>query len=234
MEVGRVVKMEREYKPGEPLYYDGLLTDLEEMRIKQFHMLEARENQTRGFVFKEIEAPAECAWSFVRRFDRPQDYKEFLFDCVVMKGDGRQPGSVRHVIVKPELPGKDSLEELLILDEANRVLSFRILAGQHDLHSYKSVTSVVDRTLTNGKPGSLVVESYVVDVPDGNTAEQTNTLVKTVIRTHLITLGQLARSLKEEEAPACSKPQYRVRGVAARITRDNSDQAYSGVGTSPS
>ncbi|KAL2642741.1 hypothetical protein R1flu_010328 [Riccia fluitans] len=211
--------MESEYKPGEPLFYDGQLTDLEERRIKEFHAMETLENQTQGFVFKEIEAPAECVWSFVRRFESPQDYKEFLFDCVVIKGDGKQPGSVRHVTVKPELPGEESVEELVMLDKKNRIFSFRILAGQHDLHGYKSVTSVADRMLTNGKQGSLVIESYVVDVLDGNTAEQTNTAVQTFIRTNLITLAKLARFLNEAETTSTSKEPKRQVKVTTRIAR---------------
>ncbi|KAG6554653.1 hypothetical protein Mapa_003671 [Marchantia paleacea] len=187
------VRMEKEYKnKQEPIYYLASLTSEEEARAKRFHVQEKGSNQARGFIYKEIEAPSDHVWKVIRRFDRPQAYKKFLVGCCLIRGDGG-PGSIRRVWLQPELPGKYSIEQLELLDDENQVLSFRILGGEHKLKNYTSITSVANRTLTTGKLGSLVIESYVVDVPEGNTEHQTNVIVHTLIRTHLISLEKITR-----------------------------------------
>ncbi|KAI5077838.1 hypothetical protein GOP47_0007662 [Adiantum capillus-veneris] len=52
-----------------------------------------------------------------------------------MRGDGRV-GSIREVEVVSGFPAASSTERLEILDEEQHILSFKIVGGQHRLHSY--------------------------------------------------------------------------------------------------
>jgi abscisic acid receptor (PYR/PYL family) len=44
-------------------------------------------------------------------------------------------------------------------------------------------------------PVTLVVESYVVDVPPGNTSEETRMFVDTIVRCNLQSLARMAEEL---------------------------------------
>ncbi|KAF8716887.1 hypothetical protein HU200_025988 [Digitaria exilis] len=139
-----------------------------------------------------IAAPADAVWSLVRRFDNPQGYKRFIRGCRLLDGDGATVGSVREVTVISGLPACSSRERLEILDDERRVFSFRILGGEHRLSNYCSVTTVHEAASPDG-PVSMVVESYVVDVPAGNTAEETCIFTDTIVRTNLLNLGHTVR-----------------------------------------
>ncbi|PTQ26729.1 hypothetical protein MARPO_0508s0001 [Marchantia polymorpha] len=185
------VRMEREFKSTEePMFYLASLNTAEKERIGRFHTSESGSHQACGHVYKEIEAKSDHVWKILRQFDKPHIYKEFLVGCRMVEGDGT-PGSIRHVQVQTGLPATDSIEQLELLDEENKVLSFRILGGDNRLKNYTSVTSVADRTLVNGRQGCLVIESYIVDIPDGNTGDQTVSVVNTIIRTHLNSLDRI-------------------------------------------
>ncbi|BFI28292.1 abscisic acid receptor PYR/PYL family [Marchantia polymorpha subsp. ruderalis] len=192
------VRMEREYKSTEePMFYLASLNTAEKERIRRFHTSESGSHQACGYLYKEIEAASDHVWKVLRQFDKPQIYKEFLVGCSMIEGDGTA-GSIRHVRLQTGLPGIDSIEQLELLDEESKVLSFRILGGEHRLRNYISVTSVADRTLVNGRQGSLVIESYIVDIPDGNTGNQTVAMVNTLIRTHLISLDRITTMERRE------------------------------------
>ncbi|OAE26439.1 hypothetical protein AXG93_3516s1000 [Marchantia polymorpha subsp. ruderalis] len=149
------VRMEREYKSTEePMFYLASLNTAEKERIRRFHTSESGSHQACGHLYKEIEAASDHVWKVLRQFDKPQIYKEFLVGCSMIEGDGTA-GSIRHVRLQTGLPGIDSIEQLELLDEESKVLSFRILGGEHRLRNYISVTSVADRTLVNGRQGSL-------------------------------------------------------------------------------
>jgi abscisic acid receptor PYR/PYL family len=130
----------------------------------------------------------------VRRFDRPQAYKHFIRSCRLVDGDGGAVGSVREVRVVSGLPATSSRERLEILDDERRVLSFRVVGGEHRLANYRSVTTVHEAGPGRGG-GTVVVESYVVDVPPGNTAEETRVFVDTIVRCNLQSLARTADKL---------------------------------------
>jgi abscisic acid receptor (PYR/PYL family) len=90
------------------------------------------------------------------------------------------------------LPATSSRERLEILDDERRVLSFRVVGGEHRLSNYRSVTTVHETAATGG---AVVVESYVVDVPPGNTADETRTFVDTIVRCNLQSLARTAQQL---------------------------------------
>ncbi|WOL12422.1 abscisic acid receptor PYL8-like [Canna indica] len=131
--------------------------------IRRFHRHEPAENQCSSAVFKHIKAPVNLVWSLVRRFDEPQKYKPFVSRCIAQGDLGI--GSLREVNVKSGLPATTSTERLEHLDDNEHVLSFKIVGGDHRLKNYSSIVTAHPETI-DGRPGTLVIESFVVDVPD--------------------------------------------------------------------
>ncbi|KAL9226880.1 hypothetical protein vseg_002641 [Gypsophila vaccaria] len=153
-------------------------------------------NTTTSLITQRIDAPARHVWPYVRRFDNPQRYKHFIKDCKMTHGSGTSIGSVREVTVVSGLPASTSTERLELLDDDHRVLSFRVVGGEHRLRNYKSVTSVneVSSSISgdDGHVYTIVLESYIVDIPHGNSAEDTKMFVDTVVKLNLQKLGVVA------------------------------------------
>ncbi|KAL6556671.1 Abscisic acid receptor pyl2 [Orobanche gracilis] len=158
--------------------------------IRTYHTSDALPDTCRSLIAQRMDAPAETVWPIVRRFDNPQRYKHFVKDCRVV-GDGGV-GSVREVTVVSGLPASTSTERLEILDDEKRVLSFRVVGGEHRLNNYRSVTSVNELKKRDGKIYTIVLESYIVDIPEGNTAEDTRLFTDTVVKLNLQKLGVVA------------------------------------------
>ncbi|XP_007219667.2 abscisic acid receptor PYL4 [Prunus persica] len=155
------------------------------------HVMSPNPNQCCSAVVQSIEAPVPTVWSVVRRFDNPQAYKHFLKSCQVIDGTG-DVGTLRKVHVVSGLPAGSSTERLEILDDERHVLSFSVVGGDHRLENYRSVTTLHD---SPSGLGTVVVESYVVDVPPGNTKEETCVFVDTIVRCNLQSLAQIAESM---------------------------------------
>jgi len=170
------------------------LTQEEYMELKPlidtYHKLEPAPNTCTSLITQRIDAPAHVVWPFVRRFDNPQKYKHFIKSCNMSAGDGGV-GSVREVAVVSGLPASTSTERLEILDDENHILSFRVVGGEHRLNNYKSVTSVNEFN-KEGKVYAIVLESYIVDIPGGNTGEDTKMFVDTVVKLNLQKLAVVA------------------------------------------
>lgn len=164
------------------------LSELEPL-ICTYHKFEPSPNTCTSLITQRIEAPTGLVWPLVRSFDNPQRYKHFIKSCN-MSGDG-DVGSIREVTVVSGLPASTSTERLEILDDEKHVLSFRVVGGEHRLNNYKSVTSV-NEFEKDGKVYSVVLESYVVDIPEGNTGEDTKMFVDTVIKLNLQKLAVVA------------------------------------------
>ncbi|XP_057475360.1 abscisic acid receptor PYL4-like [Actinidia eriantha] len=156
-----------------------------------YHTHSVGPNQCCSTAVQVIAAPVAAVWSVVRRFDKPQAYKQFLKSCRVVVGDGHV-GTLREVHVVSGLPAANSTERLEILDDERHVISFRVVGGDHRLNNYRSVT-----TLHQSKSGfgTVVVESYVVDVPLGNTKDETCLFVDTIVRCNLQSLARIAENL---------------------------------------
>ncbi|KAH7432063.1 hypothetical protein KP509_07G006400 [Ceratopteris richardii] len=107
-----------------------------------------------------------------------------------MNGDGRV-GSTREVEVVSGLPAASSTERLEILDEERHIIGFRILGGQHRLRNYHSVTTLHPAEL-NGNLSTIVIESYVVDIPEGNTMDDTRAFVDTIVKYNLSSLARVS------------------------------------------
>ncbi|CAA7408670.1 unnamed protein product [Spirodela intermedia] len=171
---------------------------MESDHLQRHHRHQPRENQCSSTLFKRIKAPVHLVWSLVRRFDQPQRYKPFISRCVV-QGDLRI-GSVREVDVKSGLPATTSTERLELLDDNEHVLSIKILGGDHRLRNYSSVISLHPEVI-DGRPGTLVVESFVVDVPEGNTKDETCFFVEALIKCNLKSLADVSERLYLQDLP---------------------------------
>ncbi|XP_056166828.1 abscisic acid receptor PYL2 [Syzygium oleosum] len=159
--------------------------------IRTYHRFEPSPNTCTSLITQKIEAPARHVWPLVRGFDNPQRYKHFIKSCHMRSGSGGgdsdgsvRVGCVREVTVVSGLPASTSTERLEILDDERHVLSFRVVGGEHRLNNYRSVTSV-NEFEREGKVNTVVLESYVVDIPEGNTGEDTKMFVDTVIKLNL-------------------------------------------------
>ena len=103
-------------------------------------------------------------------------------------------GCLREVRVVSGLPAATSTERLDILDEERHILSFSIVGGDHRLSNYRSIMSLHER-LINGEPKTIVIESYAVDVPQGNTKEDTCLFIDTIVKCNLQSLAEVSKNL---------------------------------------
>ncbi|XP_021294732.1 abscisic acid receptor PYL2-like [Herrania umbratica] len=157
--------------------------------IQTYHMFPPSSNTCTSLITQRINAPLSFIWPFVRDFENPNKYKHFIKSCT-MKGDGGV-GSMRDVTVISGLPASTSTEILEVLDDDDHVLGFRVVGGDHRLNNYRAVTSVNEFD-QGGKAYSMVLESYTVDIPQGNTEEDTKMFVDTVVKLNLQKLADVA------------------------------------------
>ncbi|KAF5726165.1 hypothetical protein HS088_TW23G00906 [Tripterygium wilfordii] len=159
--------------------------------IHTYHKFQPSPNTCTSLITHRIDAPAKAVWPLVRSFENPHKYKHFIKSCNMRAGDGGV-GSIREVTVVSGLPASKSTERLEILDDEKHILSFRVVGGEHRLNNYKSVTSVNEFNKEDGMVYTIVLESYVVDIPEGNTKEDTKMFVDTVVNLNLQKLGVVA------------------------------------------
>lgn len=168
---------------------NGVFNSTEMEYIRRHHNQQPGENQCSSALVKHIRAPVPLVWSLVRRFDQPQKYKPFVSRCVV-RGN-LEIGSLREVDVKSGLPATTSTERLEVLDDNEHILSIRIIGGDHRLRNYSSIMSLHPEII-DGRPGTLVIESFVVDVPEGNTKDETCYFVEALIKCNLKSLSDVS------------------------------------------
>ncbi|KAJ1439439.1 START-like domain superfamily [Sesbania bispinosa] len=99
-------------------------------------------------------------------------------------------GAVREVSMVSNFPTESITKRLEILDDERHVISFNVIGGDHRLRSYQFVTTFHP----NGNE-TLVIKSYVVDIPLGNTKEDTFVCVDTIVRCNLQSLAQIAKNV---------------------------------------
>lgn len=184
----------------------GEFLNLQEI-IWSYHSHCVCANQCTSIVVQRIHAPVSVVWSSVRRFDNPQAYKHFIRSCS-MRGDG-QVGSTRELQLVSGIPAESSTERLEYLDEERHILSFKILGGQHRLKDYRSTTTLNEILLNDGTPTTIVMESYVVDVPPGNSREETRVFADTIVKFNLHTLARIS----ELRARLHAEPSHRDIGT---------------------
>ncbi|XP_030457146.1 abscisic acid receptor PYR1-like [Syzygium oleosum] len=166
--------------------------------VHEFHTYRLRPGQCSSLLAQRVRAPRVAVWSIVRRFDKPQVYKHFIKSCAVAEGSALAVGSTRDVSVISGLPAATSTERLDVLDDERCVAGFSIIGGDHRLRNYRSVTTVHEmggRGEGEGEIWTAVMESYVVDVPEGNTEEDTRLFADTVVRLNLQKLASIAEGM---------------------------------------
>ncbi|KAL2339645.1 hypothetical protein Fmac_007585 [Flemingia macrophylla] len=171
--------------------------------MRRHHLHEAAEHQCSSALLKHIKAPLPLVWSLVRKFDEPQKYKPFVRRCTVVRGNGNadtkvEVGSLREVDVMSGLPATTSTERLEVLDDNHHILSISIIGGDHRLKNYSSIMSLHPE-IVDGRPGTLVIESFVVDVPEGNTKDETCYFVEALIKCNLKSLADVSEGLAVED-----------------------------------
>lgn len=161
--------------------------------ILRYHIFQPSSSNTcTSLTVQRIDAPAAAVWPFVRAFEAPQTYKHFIKSCRLVAGDGGV-GSVRHVTVVSGLPASTSVERLEMIDDENFVLSFRVVGGEHRLKDYNSITSVNELLNEEEERAyTVVLESYVVEIPEGNTREDTRLFADTIVKLNLQKLRDVA------------------------------------------
>ncbi|KAK6162164.1 hypothetical protein DH2020_002007 [Rehmannia glutinosa] len=167
--------------------------------VIQFHNYHVSSGQCSSLLAQRVHAPPQDVWSIVRCFDKPQTYKHFIKSCSV-------DGDVRVVNVVSGLPAATSTERLDVLDEEWRVTGFSSIGGDHRLRNYRSVTSVHKVEQDGGGIWSVVLESYVVDVPEGNTEEDTRLFADTVVKLNLQKLASAAEAMATGEDRKLARP----------------------------
>ncbi|CAA7040896.1 unnamed protein product [Microthlaspi erraticum] len=139
-----------------------------------------------------IDAPLPLVWSIIRRFDNPQAYKQFVKTCDLSSGDGGE-GSIREVTIVSGLPAIFSRERLDELDDESHMMAISIIGGDHRLVNYRSKTKAFVAAEEDEK--TVVVESYVVDVPEGNSEEETTSFADTIVGFNLKSLAKLTEKM---------------------------------------
>ncbi|KAI3453418.1 hypothetical protein Pfo_010081 [Paulownia fortunei] len=162
--------------------------------VTEFHNYRVNSGQCSSLLAQHVQAPPKDVWSIVRHFDKPQMYKHFIKSCSVREGFSMKVGDLRDVSVISGLPAATSTERLDILDDERRVTGFSIIGGDHRLRNYRSVTTVHEVEHREVGIYTIVLESYVVDVPDGNTEEDTRLFADTVVKLNLQKLASVAES----------------------------------------
>lgn len=158
--------------------------------VSEFHTYQVGPGQCSSLLAQRIHAPLDAVWSVIRRFDKPQTYKHFIKSCTVKEGSKMTVGCTRDVNVISGLPAATSTERLDMLDDDRHVTGFSIIGGEHRLRNYRSVATVHELQ-RDGRIWTVVLESYVVDVPEGNTEEDTRLFADTVVKLNLQKLASV-------------------------------------------
>ena len=103
-------------------------------------------------------------------------------------------GSVREVIVMSGLPAEVSVERLDTLDDDEHVLKFSIIGGDHRLVNYSSTITLHEEEEKYGGK-TVVIESYVVDIPEGSSGEDTCSFADTIIGCNLRSLAKITEGM---------------------------------------
>ncbi|KAL2524264.1 Abscisic acid receptor PYL6 [Abeliophyllum distichum] len=174
----------------------NLPNKLEKMR-SVYHTHPLSPNQCTSTVIQIINAPLPLVWSLIRKFDKPQAYKIFVKTCIMTAGHGGT-GSVRDLTVVSGLPARNSTDRLDFLDDDLHVMVFSIIGGDHKLVNYQSTTTLHEDDAEE-KSGSgnktVVIESYVADIPFDSCKEDTCLFADTIIGYNLKSLANITEKM---------------------------------------
>ncbi|KAF5728727.1 hypothetical protein HS088_TW21G00877 [Tripterygium wilfordii] len=166
--------------------------------ISNYHTPDLSPNQCGSNLVQIISSPLPPVWSRVRSFNNPQAYKQFIKSCEMCSGNGGV-GSVREVVVVSGLPAETSIERLDRLDDGLHVMVVSIIGGDHRLVNYRATTTLHEIEESGGGK-TVVIESYVVDVPSDSCKEDTCTFANTIIGCNLRSLARIAEKMAQAQS----------------------------------
>lgn len=109
-------------------------------------------------------------------------------------GDGGAAGSVRELELVSGLPAKCSVERLDKLDDDLHVMVVSNIGGDHRLINYRSTVTLHEDD-DSDKTTTVLIESYVVDIPEGNCGEDTRMFADTIISCNLRALAYMTEKM---------------------------------------
>ncbi|XP_047306586.1 abscisic acid receptor PYL9-like [Impatiens glandulifera] len=171
--------------------------------IAMHHQHHPKGHQSSSVIVRHIKAPVDIVWSFVRRFDVPQNYKPFIRECE--SNEIFKVGSVRHISMRTGLPATSSVEMLSRFDEEEHILGIKIIGGDHRLRNYSSILTMHPEEI-DGQDGTMLIESFIVDVPEGNSNDETCCFVRALINCNMKSLMLLSEKMviRVQEAAAAA------------------------------
>ncbi|KAH7300145.1 hypothetical protein KP509_24G046400 [Ceratopteris richardii] len=182
--------------------------------IERYHRNNIAPGQTCKVQTKRINAPIETVWSFVRRFDNPREFRSTITRCEIINDIVPDTiGCIRRVEIIPGMSVKESVERLHTFDEINYQIGFELIGGDLGLEHFRSLITL-HPDIENGQPGTLVIDSYAVDVPEGRSESELHRYMRgTAMITDLRYLEQMiffktpllpSRTVQSRGASVCS------------------------------
>ncbi|XP_060193860.1 abscisic acid receptor PYL12-like [Lycium barbarum] len=171
-----------------------------EKMIKLYHTHELPPNQCSSILVQTIDAPLPLVWSLVRKFEKPQCYKNFISSCTLLSGDGGV-GSIRELLMVSGFPGKKSIERFDFLDDDMHVSVFSVVDADHSFLNFKSTITLHedkeedDHGLKKYTSKTVAIESYVVDIPENSCKEDTCEVTDNILRWNHRSLAWVAENM---------------------------------------
>nr|XP_009595006.3 abscisic acid receptor PYL11-like [Nicotiana tomentosiformis] len=172
--------------------------------VKLYHTHELSPKQCSSMLVQTIDAPLPLVWSLVKKFDKPQCYKNFISSCTLLSGDGGV-GSIREVTLVSGFPGKKSIERFDFLDDEMHVCVFSVVNADHSFLNFKSTITLEEeeeeeeedggKVLSSTGKSTVAIESYVVDFPENSCKDDTCEVTDNILRWQLRSLAWVAENM---------------------------------------
>ncbi|KAK4347238.1 hypothetical protein RND71_033577 [Anisodus tanguticus] len=169
--------------------------------VKSYHTHDQLSpKQCSSLLVQTIDAPLPLVWSLVRKFDKPQCYKNFISSCTLLSGEGGV-GSIREINLVTGFPGKKSIERLDFLDDDMHVSVFSVVDADHRFLNFRSTITLhedkeeEEDELKKYTSKTVAIESYVVDVPESSCKDDTCEVTNNILRWNLKSLAWVAENM---------------------------------------
>eukprot|EP00897_Mesotaenium_endlicherianum_P006943 jgi/Mesen1/6277/ME000324S05315 len=165
--------------------------------VRKFHDRKVGAEEAYNVVYQPVRASPEAVWSVLRDFHRPQRFRWAIGSCELNLPEGEQlhAGVTRRMTTVTGIPGSYITERLDWLCDEERVLGYTIIDTDFRLEGCHTVISV-HKDVVDGEVDTLVIQSYVITPPQGNSQEETVLLLDTIVKQNL---KNLAESSKQAE-----------------------------------
>ncbi|GJV16868.1 abscisic acid receptor PYL9 [Tanacetum coccineum] len=111
------------------------------------------------------------------------------------------------------VPATTSTKHLELLDDDEHIIGIKIVDGDHRLKNYSSILTVHPEIIEE-RPGTLVIESFVVDIPDGNTNDETCYFVKSLINCNLNSISEVSKRMAVQNQRVTLSSSWRINTSA--------------------